>query len=82
MRHQVMRKRNGRKARSDPRRLFAQPFFPDRCVLVVRGDNIEVPAFFKSWIYEESEESINPETRGKRHLNVVSNEGMIEALRG
>jgi len=77
-----MKKRNERKVRNDLRRSFAQPFFPDRCFLSVRGDNIEVPAFFKSWIYEESEESINPELGGKRHLNAVSNQGMIEALRG
>jgi hypothetical protein len=76
-----MKKRNARKVRSGSRRLFAQPFFPERCVIVVPGQDFEVSTVFKSWIYDEPEEN-NSKSRVSQHPNTISNQGMIEALRG
>jgi len=61
-------------------RLEAPPL-PDRCVIVVPGQNIEVTAVFNSWIYEGPESEIHIEPRGKRPDYTASNQGIIEALR-
>ncbi len=38
--------------RNMSRRLKAPPL-PDGCVIRIHGQNIEVPAIFKSWIFDE-----------------------------
>jgi len=50
MRNQIMK--NKCVANKSARRVGA-PSLPDRCVIVVPGDDIEVSAIFKSWIYDE-----------------------------
>jgi hypothetical protein len=68
-------------ARNVSRRNSAPPL-PDHCAIVVPGHNIEVSAIFKAWIYDEPEEAIAAVPRGKRHPKTISNQGIIEALRG
>ena len=57
------------------------PSLPDRCVIAVPSQSIEVTAIFQSWIYDETEEEITGDPRGNQHHNTASNQGIIEALR-
>ncbi len=53
--------------------LAEAPSSVDRCVIKVSGGNVEIPAFFKSWIYEEAagitgkRRSTPPAKGGKRN---------------
>jgi hypothetical protein len=37
-----------------------------RCVISVPSQNLEIPAFFKAWIYEEHREEITEKLRNKQ----------------
>ena len=67
-------------ARRASRRVGVTPL-PDRCVIMVPGHDIGVPAIFKSWIYDEPEEKQH-RTQRQEAPNTASNQGMIEALQG
>jgi len=62
-------------------RIGAAPL-PDGCVIAVPGQNIEVTAIFKSWIYEGPKSEVRIEPQGKRHHETASNQGIIAAFRG
>jgi hypothetical protein len=35
--------------------------FPERCAILIHGHNVEVPAFFKAWIYDNQPNENNQE---------------------
>jgi len=46
---------------------IAPPSFPVRCVIVVPGQNVEVPVFFNSWIYGGAENDIDEQSQNNRY---------------